>query len=299
MPNHELTEPKQLPHFHLIDGGLSTELERIGSKIEGNLWTGHALLDQPQIVEQAHRNYAEAGAQVVISSSYQVSRQGFQEIGLGASDADRALAESIHIARRGVAGTNAKVAASVGPYGAVLHDGSEYRGVYEVGQNFLEDFHSERLAVLLAANPDYLAVETIPNVVEARALANVLRENNTPRWVSFTAGSGDRLWSGEFIQAAVEEVAELQNLVAVGINCVDPSLVSELARNIKSVTGAAVIAYPNGGGEWDSAAGVWIGQEPRSLSSWLPEWLDAGVEWVGGCCGTSALDIKSLSQTRL
>jgi homocysteine S-methyltransferase len=279
---------------HLIDGGLSTELERLGAKIQGELWTGRALLEAPAVVAEAHRAFAIAGAEVVISSSYQLSRQGFVEIGLTAADADEALRQSVRVAKDAVAGTGAKVAASIGPYGAVLHDGSEYRGDYTVSQVELEAFHAERLAVLLEESPDYLAIETIPNVVEAKALAAVLKDVATPKWFSFTAGSTDLLWSGEKIEDAVAAIADLPNLVAVGFNCVAPELVAGLAKRIKPLVTAEIIAYPNRGGTWDSAAGVWIGNEPRELASWLDEWTAAGVTWVGGCCSTDSRDIASV-----
>jgi homocysteine S-methyltransferase len=279
---------------HVIDGGLSTELERLGAKIQGELWTGRALLEEPAVVAEAHRAFALAGAEVVISSSYQLSRQGFEEIGLTAADADEALRQSIRVAKDAVAGTNAKVAASIGPYGAVLHDGSEYRGVYAVGQAELEAFHAERLAVLLEESPDFLAIETIPNVVEAKALAQVLKNVDVPKWFSFTAGSSELLWSGEKVEDAVREIADLPNLVAVGVNCVAPELVSGLAERIKPLINAEIIAYPNRGGTWDSAAGVWLGNAPRELASWLDEWTAAGVTWVGGCCSTDSRDIASV-----
>jgi len=279
---------------HVIDGGLSTELERLGAQIQGELWTGRALLEDPALVAEAHRAFALAGAEVVISSSYQLSRQGFEEIGLTAADADEALRQSIRVAKDAVAGTNAKVAASIGPYGAVLHDGSEYRGVYEVGQAELEKFHAERLAILLEESPDFLAIETIPNVVEAKALAQVLKNVDIPKWFSFTAGSTELLWSGEKVEDAVREIAHLPNLVAVGFNCVAPELVAGLAERIKPLISAEIIAYPNRGGTWDSAAGVWLGNAPRELASWLDEWKAAGVTWVGGCCSTDSSDIQSL-----
>ncbi len=278
----------------LIDGGLSTELERLGAQIKGELWTGRALLEDPSKVAEAHRAFALAGAEVVISSSYQLSRQGFEEIGLTAADADEALRQSIRVAREAVVGTDAKVAASVGPYGAVLHDGSEYRGDYTVTQADLERFHAERLAILLEEKPDYLAIETIPNVLEAKALANVLASVTVPFWFSFTAASTELLWSGERVEDAVATIASLPNLVAVGFNCVAPELVSGLARRISPLITAEIIAYPNRGGTWDSAKGVWLGNEPRELASWLSEWQDAGVSWVGGCCSTNSHDIASL-----
>lgn len=281
--------------MRLIDGGLSTELTRLGAQIRGELWTGKALLENPELVEQAHRSYVAAGAEVVITSSYQLSRQGFQEIGLTAADANAALRESIRVARAAVAGTNSQVAASVGPYGAVLHDGSEYRGDYKVSQAFLEDFHAERIEVLLQEDPDLLAVETIPNLVEARALKAVLATFEIPRWIAFTAESETKLWSGENIDEAIAEVSALDNLVAIGFNCVDPRLVSDLTRLVKAHAGVQAIAYPNRGGQWDSNAGQWIGQEPRELIDWLPEWRDAGLDWVGGCCGTDSSDISKLA----
>jgi homocysteine S-methyltransferase len=281
----------------IIDGGLSTELERLGAKFDGVLWTGRTLLDDPSLVQQAHENFAAAGAEILITASYQVSQSGFAELGLSAEQANAALAESVAAAKRAAAATGAKVAASVGPYGATLHDGSEYRGDYGVDQDFLESFHRPRIATLVAAEPDYLAVETIPSVLEAKALARVLSEFEIPKWFSFTAKSSTELWTGEPISQALDAVAEIPGLVALGFNCVDPAMVTDLISLVKHHSQLPVIVYPNRGGEWDSAAGVWLGQTPRTLSEWLPDWVAAGVSFVGGCCGTSAKDIAQLSES--
>lgn len=285
---------------HILDGGLSTELERLGAVFEGELWTGRALLNDPAIVERAHRSFVDAGAEIVITSSYQLSRRGFEEVGLTADEADEALRQSVVVARAAVAGSQAKVAASIGPFGAVLHDGSEYRGDYKVSQRELEDFHRERIQVLASAKPDYLAIETIPNLIEARALSVVLGEDVTgakdiPKWISFTAGTSDSLWTGESIEDAILTIKHIPGLMAVGVNCVDPTLVTGLVAHIKSVTDLPVIVYANRGGTWDSAAGIWLGQEPKALAEWLPTWRDLGVEYIGGCCGTAAPDIALLA----
>lgn len=279
----------------IIDGGLSTELERLGAKFDGVLWTGRTLLDDPSLVEQAHANFASAGAEILITASYQVSASGFAELGLTAEQADASLTESVAVARRAAELTGAKVAASVGPYGATLHDGSEYRGDYGVTQQFLEVFHRSRVATLVAAKPDYLAVETIPSVLEAKALANVLSEYDIPKWFSFTAKSSTELWTGEPISEAIKAVKDIPGLVAIGFNCVDPAIVTDLIAKVHEHSNLPVIVYPNRGGEWDSEAGVWLGQTPKSLAGWLPEWTAEGVAFVGGCCGTSALDIKGLT----
>lgn len=294
-----------MSQIHVIDGGLSTELERLGAVFEGELWTGRALLNDPAIVEQAHRSYVDAGADIVITSSYQLSRRGFEEVGLTASQADEALRQSVAVARAAVAGTNAKVAASVGPFGAVLHDGSEYRGDYKVTQQELEEFHAERIEVLLSANPDYLAVETIPNLLEARAIANVLGSDGvpgaaeTPKWISFTAGTDAELWTGEPVEDAIAAVANVPGLVAVGFNCVDPALVEGLVKRVKATTNLPVIVYANRGGTWNSELGKWSGQEPKTLAEWLPVWRELGVAYIGGCCGTASPDIAGLAAANL
>ena len=279
----------------VLDGGLSTQLERHGADFSGRLWTGKALLEKPDVVERAHRDFVEAGATIISTASYQVSRSGFIAEGLSASDADLALTRSVEIARAATAGTGVKVAASVGPYGATLHDGSEYRGNYGVDQATLEVFHRERIAVLAAAKPDYFAVETIPEITEARALVAVLADfRDIPVWVSFSCGDDAHLVSGEPIEDAARVVAVLPHIVAIGMNCVPPENVAPLARRIASVTDTPIIGYPNRGGQWDSATNTWSGQTPKTLAQWWPQWHAAGVSFVGGCCGHDATAIAQL-----
>lgn len=282
--------------MHLIDGGLSTELERLGAQITGELWTGRTLITDPDLVAKAHKNFVAAGAEIIITASYQLSRQGFEEIGLTREAADSALIRSVSIAKEAVAASTCKVAASIGPYGAVLHDGSEYRGDYRVSQSQLEDFHWERLEVLVAAKPDLLAVETIPNVLEIKALRQVLENIDLPFWVSLTAATSERLWSGEKIEAAAEAISGLANLVAVGVNCVDPEIVLDATNRINAITNLPAIAYPNCGGVWDAAKDAWIGGSRKGLADWLPIWSSSSIEYVGGCCGTDANDIQLLRE---
>jgi S-methylmethionine-dependent homocysteine/selenocysteine methylase len=287
--------------MRLIDGGLSTQLSRLGAHFDDPLWTGRTLLDDPRLVEQAHRDYVNAGATAVIAASYQLSRRGFVESGLTVADADRALKEAVAVARRAVrdahagGGARAIVAASVGPFGAITHDGAEFRGHYGLTRNELTAFHRERLDVLVAAGPDLLAIETIPDLFEAQVLSGLLESYpSIPKWFSFTCADEMRLRAGPAIEVAVAAIAGTPGLVAVGVNCVEPTLVARLARRIRSVTDIPVIAYPNRGGPWDAAAGRWLGARTESFADWLPEWREAGVAIVGGCCGTDASDIAKL-----
>jgi S-methylmethionine-dependent homocysteine/selenocysteine methylase len=283
--------------MQLIDGGLSTQLAHRGATLNDPLWTGRALLDDAALVENAHRDFVAAGASAVISASYQLSRTGFVNNGMTAADADRALAQSIDVARRAVAGSRARVAASVGPYGAISHDGAEYRGNYGLTRAELAEFHRERLEVLVAAGPDVLAIETIPDLVETSVLSELLEDYPTiPKWFSFTCADEQHLWAGSTIEEAVAAIAGTPGLQAVGVNCVEPALVAGLARLIRSEVGSDldVIAYPNRGGTWDADTGDWVGARSESFADWLPEWSAAGVTIVGGCCGADASDIADL-----
>lgn len=281
------------PGAIVIDGGLSTQLEAMGQSLTDSLWTARTLLADPDAVTAAHRAFVQAGAQVVISASYQVSRLGFGQAGLSPSAADQALVASVQAALRATAGSDALVAASIGPYGAISHDGSEYRGDYGLDRAALARFHAERIEVLVQARPDLLAVETIPDADEARALAEVL-PTDLPSWVCFTARDGATLRTGQPIEEAVAALAGHPGVMAVGINCTEPAHVPGLLHRIASVTDLPLVAYPNAGGSWDPATGSWVG--PRQpIAEAVGAWVRAGARIVGGCCGTDARDIAVLA----
>jgi len=281
-----------MPVEMIIDGGMSTQLESMGHDVSGNLWTARALLETPQAIIDAHRAFVDAGADVIITASYQVSRQGFVEAGLTAQQADKALVRSVELARQ--ASSTAKVAASVGPYGAILHDGSEYRGNYGITREQLADFHRERVAILSSAEPDFLAIETIPDVLEVRALADALDGNEIPAWITFSAKDGAHTCAGQRIEDAVREAEAISGIARMGINCTDPIYVPELIDRIRATTSLPVIVYPNAGGVWDSATGVWNGVTLDDIARNASEWVEHGATWVGGCCGTDAAAIAAI-----
>ncbi|MEO0023688.1 MAG: hypothetical protein RL196_129 [Actinomycetota bacterium] len=280
----------------LIDGGLSTELENLGAVFDGPLWTAHALLKEPALIIEAHRNFVAAGAKVIITSSYQISRSGFEAAGLEPSAADDALRAAVLAAREAVKGTKAKVAASIGPYGATLHDGSEYRGNYGVTEDALYDFHRQRIQILQAAQPDILLAETIPDLTEAKALARALEDSSLPVWVSFTTRDAEHLWSGEKIADAIDAISQISALEVIGFNCVNPDLVFDLVTLAKSVSSAAIAVYPNRGGGWDAKLGQWHNDLPNDLASYWPSWSTLDLAYVGGCCGVDSAEVRELGQ---
>jgi homocysteine S-methyltransferase len=278
------------PGVFVIDGGLSTQLERRGHTLADPLWTARTLIEQPNAIQAAHVDFIEAGADVIITASYQVSTPGFLAAALTESDAHHALVASVEVARRAVHEANSHrpvlVAASVGPYGAITHDGAEYRGRYGLSHQELVDFHRARIDVLTLAAPDLLAIETIPDVDEINALADVL-DGSIPNWVCITAQSPTHLWSGHTIEAAVAAINRVPGVCAIGINCTAPEHVGTILKTMREHTELPLITYPNAGGTWDPQSAMW-NAPPVDLAEMVNEWRRLGAVGIGGCCGTDA-----------
>ncbi len=283
----------------VLDGGLSTQLELGGADLSDPLWSANVLLEDPGAVRAAHSAFLSAGADVLITASYQVSFEGFAARGLAAAAAADALRASVTIAREAagaVPGREPIVAASVGPYGAILADGSEYRGHYGLTHAELVSFHRRRIEILLDARPDLLAIETIPSIVEARALVEVLAGLPDARaWFAFTCADGATIADGTPFVEAAALVAESPQVVAMGVNCTAPEFVGDLIRVARGVTAKPIVVYPNRGGRWDPVARHWLGAEGGGLSDLAPAWRTAGATGIGGCCGTDAADVRALA----
>jgi len=282
----------------MLDGGLATELERGGADLTDDLWSARVLLEEPTRIRAAHAAFFDAGADVAITASYQVTYDGLARHGLDRSEIARLLTWSVRLARDAAdeAGGDRLVAASVGPYGAWLADGSEYVGDYGIGAPELTDWHRPRIEVLLAAAPDLLAVETIPSVVEAEAVVAVLAEVPEARaWMSFSCRDGDRISDGTPIAEAVAVAASSPQVVAVGVNCTPPGFVPSL---LASAAGAnlPLVAYPNLGSTWDATGRAWRVEGPRpDLAAGSVAWRAAGATVIGGCCGVTPEDIAAIA----
>ena len=283
----------------VLDGGLSTALEELGADLGSQLWTARLLADAPELVAAAHRAYFDAGARVAIAASYQASVPGLVAAGIGEPEAVRLIASSVRIAQdvrdeldpegsRGLL-----VAASIGPYGAVLADGSEYRGRYGLSAAQLRDFHAPRLELLAATRPDLLAVETIPDVDEARILVPLLDEIGIPAWFSYSVREG-RTSAGQPLDEAYDVVAGSRSVIAAGVNCSRPEEVLGAVRLAVRATGLPAVAYPNRGGRWDAGTRTWEGASGLDLDL-AHSWVAAGARWVGGCCGTGPADVAALA----
>jgi homocysteine S-methyltransferase len=282
----------------VIDGGLSNQLEAAGHDLSDELWTARLLRDDPSAVADAHLAYFAAGASVVLTASYQASFAGFARHGIPAEETARLLRRSVSLAktaREGYTGPARPlwIAASVGPYGASLADGSEYRGRYGLSAAQLHDFHRPRLEVLAEAGPDLFAVETIPDIEEAEVLVRIAEELDVPIWLSYTV-DGTSTRAGQPLREAFALAAGVPQVIATGINCSAPGDVPAAVALAADVTGKPVVVYPNSGEVWDAAARRWTGR-PSFAPEEVRSWAGAGAGLIGGCCRVGPAEIAALA----
>jgi homocysteine S-methyltransferase len=288
----------------LLDGGLATSLEALGYPLDHELWSAKILLDAPDAVRRVHTDFLQAGADCITTATYQASIPGFTAHGL---TPDRALevldrAVGLAIEARDAFWSDAEnleqrlqplVAASVGPYGAFLADGSEYTGRYGLSDDELLDFHEGRWRILSASAADLIGCETIPSLQEAEVLLELLRR--TPdrwAWMSFTCRDGLHLSDGSPLAMVARICDAGSRVAAVGVNCTPPELISELISVIRNATGKPIIVYPNAGGRYEAEGKTWEGDAPRrDWPALAAEWRDLGASVIGGCCRVSPADI--------
>lgn len=293
----------------VLDGAFGTELARRGFDTNDELWSAKALFEKPELVEAVHRDYYEAGADVSTSASYQATVEGFEKKGFTREQAKELIVRSVRLvqqARDAFWQQKAKragrpqplAAASVGPYGAYLADGSEYRGDYRASRAELSDFHAERLDILVAAEPDILACETLPLLDEARAILEDLhRYPDTGAWISFSCKDPEHTCGGDDVADCARLLDRESQVAAIGVNCTAPQYVADLIHNIRAHTEKPVVVYPNTGETYDAVTKTWHGS-PTPYRDFVRQWYEAGARLIGGCCRTTPDDIRGIAAFR-
>ena len=293
----------------VLDGALATELERRGADLTDPLWSAKTLLERPDLIRQVHLDYFSAGADVATTATYQATFEGFARRGIDGRQAARLMRDAVGLAVAArdefwsVAANRAGrvrplVAASVGPYGAMLADGSEYRGRYGLDDAALADFHRARLQVLADAGADLLACETLPCLREALVLARMLREiHGACAWISFSCKDGEHNCEGEPIAECAAQLHAHERVVAVGVNCTPPQYVPSLLQRMHSMTAKPLVAYPNSGELYDASSKQWHGDcGSTRFGEQARLWYAQGARLIGGCCRTGPEDIRSVKR---
>ncbi|MHC6222359.1 homocysteine S-methyltransferase [Arthrobacter sp. MMS24-S77] len=293
-----------------VDGALATELEARGCDLDDPLWSAKVLLEQPQLIKQVHRDYFDAGAAIAITSSYQATPQGFARRGIAEAEALELVALSVRLADEARGEYLAEnpdagpllVAGSVGPYGAYLADGSEYRGDYILTRREFKEFHRPRIGALVEAAVDLLACETLPSFAEAEALLALVEEFDVESWFSFTLRDGGHISDGTPLTEVAALCGAQPRVAAIGVNCVPLNLVSPALEALRGATDKPLLAYPNSGESYDAVTKTWgpgpgaSDEGPSSLAEGARAWHDLGARLVGGCCRTTPRDIAAVAR---
>jgi len=301
----------QKQNIIVLDGALATELENRGCDLNDSLWSAKVLMEQPELIGQVHLDYFNAGADVAITASYQATVQGFTQRGLNKNQAIELIKKSVQIAKdaRDVFWSDEKnrinrsyplIAGSVGPYGAFLADGSEYRGDYQLTEQELINFHRPRVEALIESGVDLLACETIPNFVEAQALIKLLSEFPlASAWFTFTAKDGEHISHGEKIGDVAKWLDSYPLVAGIGINCSSPLHIPALIDEIKKNTSKPIVVYPNSGEYYSAVTNTWHGETScESFGLQSKDWYEHGASLIGGCCRTTPEHIKEVMSLR-
>lgn len=289
----------------LLDGGLSNVLEARGWDLNHKLWTARLLDQHPEAIVRAHLDYLEAGAQCITTASYQASIPGLIKAGFSRPSAIKLLEKSTALAEVAVSRfaeespekNRPLIAASIGPYGAYLADGSEYRGQYGVTDDTLDTFHRERIKILASTRADLLATETIPSLPEARVLSDILAQIKLPVWISFSCKDEGHLNDGTPIAEAVSIFHGHPSVFALGVNCTKPAYISGIIKSIqRTEIDKRIVVYPNSGEAYHASTKTWMGlSEPLSFAKMSQEWHAQGASIIGGCCRIGPEHIRGMA----
>jgi|SRR5580658_1349054 homocysteine S-methyltransferase len=291
----------------ILDGAMATELERRGADLADPLWSAKCLIERPDAIRAVHLDYFHAGSDVATTATYQATFEAFAGRGIEPAAAARLMRDAVTLATEAreefwalpqnrAGRLRPLIAASIGPYGAMLADGSEYRGNYALSDRELADFHRPRLKVLAESGADLLACETLPSLREALVLARLLQEfAHIPAWISFSCRDGERNCEGQRIADCVAQLNDFPQIVALGVNCTAPQHIAPLLRQMRGRTAKPLLAYPNSGEIYDATTKGWSAiHETRAFADAAPEWHAAGARLIGGCCRTQPGDIAAL-----
>lgn len=290
----------------VVDGAMATELEKLGVDTANDLWSATALLTHPEAVAQVHRNYFEAGANLAITNTYQANVSAFLAHGFTAQESENVVKKAVHIAvterdryMERHPGAKVAVAASIGPYGAYLADGSEYTGAYNLPDATYREFHRQRIALADAAGADCFAFETMPNADETHALVGLLADEfpESQAWFSFSVKDPHHLADGTPLAELISALNTADQVLALGVNCLTQQLVEPALNHLRSLTEKPLVAYPNSGESYDPATKTWHpAGAGASFALNTSVWVEAGARLIGGCCRTTPQDIAEVSR---
>jgi homocysteine S-methyltransferase len=281
----------------LLDGSLSYPLEKQGYNLNKKLWTGDALINDPNVIKKVHKDYLIAGVDFISTSTYQISYNVLEAMDYSLNEIKDVFKRSVNLVEQAIQETNIKreikIVGSYGPYGASLSNGSEYTGKYDTSDNIIMDYHIKNMNIIKELDIDIILYETIPCLREIEILSKLVEEYKKEVWVSFTCNKDLEFRDGSSIIKACKILSSIEVISTIGINCFSPLLAEKAIKKLKDNSNKKILIYPNSGEIYNNKDKDWYGEKYFDRSM-IKKWLALSPDIIGGCCRVGFEDIKNM-----
>ena len=281
----------------LLDGSLSYPLEKQGYDLNKKLWTGDALINDPNVIKKIHKDYLVAGVDFISTSTYQISYRVLKEMGYNLNEIKDIFKRSVDLVQDAIEETKikrkVKIVGSYGPFGASLSDGSEYTGKYKTSDEIIMSYHIDNMNIIKELDIDIVLYETIPCLREIEILSKVVEEYKKEVWISFTCNKDLEFRDGTSIMKACKILSSIENISTIGINCFSPLLAEKAIKKLKKNSNKKILIYPNSGEIYNNKDKDWYGEKYFD-NSMIKKWLALSPDIIGGCCRVGFEDIQNM-----
>ena len=283
----------------LLDGSMSFPLEQLGYNLKNKLWTGMALISDPDIIKNIHKDYMNAGADYISTSTYQVSYDRLQNMGYQSSEIKKVFQKSVDIVKEAIKESRSKkeikIVGSFGPFASYDPNASEYVGKYNSSDDEIKNFHLNNINIIEETDLDIILYETIPCLREIKILSKILSQTNKEIWISITCNENIEFRDGSSFKEACKIISQIEQITTMGINCFSPLLVEKALKELKKYSNKKTLVYPNSGEKYNPKDKYWSGKNEFN-NLMIKNWLSLSPDIIGGCCRVGYNNIKKMRE---
>jgi homocysteine S-methyltransferase len=283
----------------LLDGSMSFPLEQLGYNLKNKLWTGMALISDPDIIKNIHKDYINAGADYISTSTYQVSYDRLQNMGYQSSEIKKVFQKSVDIVKEAIKESRSKkeikIVGSFGPFASYDPNASEYVGKYNSTDDEIKNFHLNNINIIEETDLDIILYETIPCIREIKILSKILSQTNKEIWISITCNENIEFRDGSSFKEACKIISQIDQITTLGINCFSPLLVEKALKKLKKYSNKKTLVYPNSGEKYNPKDKYWSGKNEFN-NLMIKNWLSLSPDIIGGCCRVGYNNIKKMRE---
>ena len=283
----------------LLDGSMSFPMEHLGYNLKNKLWTGMALISDPDIIKNIHKDYINAGADYISTSTYQVSYDRLKNMGYQSSEIKKVFQKSVDLVKEAIKESGSKkeikIVGSFGPFASYDPNASEYVGEYNSTDDEIKNFHLNNINIIEETDLDIILYETIPCLREIKVLSKVLSQTNKEIWISITCNENIEFRDGSSFKEACKIISQIEQITTLGINCFSPLLFEKALKELKKYSNKKTLVYPNSGEKYNPKDKYWSGKNEFN-NLMIKNWLSLSPDIIGGCCRVGYNNIKKMRE---